>query len=268
MKTNFGVLLALLLVLMPISGCQPEPEKKGDTAVQNENQVYQVSTINALMQGVYEGESTFGELQDKGNLGIGTFEALDGEMIMIDGVFYQVKSDGKVLVAAADQKTPFADITHYWADDVANIKSIDSMASLQKTIDPYLKNPNIFYAIRVDGTFDYIKARSVPAQSQPYPPLDQAIKQQQVFEYKNVEGTILGFWCPAYVNGINMPGYHFHFISKDRQQGGHLLECQVREALLGIDRTEDFAMHLPDSEAFSQSNLGQDQSKALNKVER
>lgn len=260
---------ALLVLLTVLAGCQPEPEpEKNQNADQNQDQVYQVSTLNALQLGVYDGETTFAEMQDKGNLGIGTFEALDGEMIMLDGVFYQVRADGNVYQVKADMTCPFADLTYYYADDVMNVQSIDSLASLQKTIDTMRKDPNHFYAIRVDGTFDYIKARSVPAQDEPYPPLSEAVLQQKVFEYQNVEGTILGFWCPRFVDGINMPGYHFHFLSKDRQQGGHLLDAKVRQAIIGVDYTEDFAMHLPRGDAFSQSDLGQDQSQALEKAER
>lgn len=259
--------LGLILALMCIGGCQtaPEPAKK---AAVDQDLLYQVSTINALMQGIYDGDTTYGEIQDKGNLGIGTFQALDGEMVMIDGVFYQIKSDGKVYAVKPEMIAPFADLTYYSADQTTIVKNIDSVASLQKAIEPLITNKNLFYAIRVDGAFSYIKVRSVPAQVKPYPLLSEAVKNQQVFEYQNVEGTILGFWSPEYINGINVPGYHLHFISKDRQKGGHLLDCKMSEATAGVDVTDNFILDLPQGQDFAQSNLAQDQSKQVQKVER
>lgn len=269
MKRGLTIITVILGAFVMLAGCQPAAgpaeTEKSET---NRELIYQVSTINALMQGVYDGETSFADLQGKGDLGIGTFEALDGEMILIDGVFYQVRADGKVYQVKGEMTCPFADLTYYDADLIKDIENIDSLAGLQHIVDTMRCDANHFYAIRVDGTFKYIKARSVPPQTEPYPPLSEAVKQQVVFEYEDIEGSIIGFWSPQFVDGVNMPGYHFHFISKDRQRGGHLLEARIQKAQIGVDYTTDFAMHLPEGEAFSSSNLSQDQSQALEKAER
>lgn len=269
MKNRFVFAITLLASIIVLAGCQPEPEMpKALEPDIDQEQIYQVSTLNALQAGVYQGEVSFDELQEKGNLGIGTFEALDGEMIMIDGVFYQVRSDGKVYGVKPEMTTPFANVTYYSADEVKTVNKLESLGELQTCVDSLRADSNHFYAIRIDGTFEYIKVRSVPAQSQPYPPLSEAVLGQTVFEYQDVEGSILGFWCPGFVDGINMPGYHFHFISKDRLKGGHLLDARVIQASIGVDFTDGFSMHLPVGEAFSSSNLNEDQSQALEKAER
>lgn len=266
-KSSYTAVGGLLIALLLICGCQGAP-KSVQPVLPNQDLLYQVSTINALMQGVYEGETTYGQLQDKGDLGIGTFEALDGEMVMVDGVFYQIKADGKVYPVKPEMIAPFADVTYYSADQTITLSNIDGVANLQKAIDPLITNRNLFCAIRIDGTFSYIKVRSVPAQVKPYPLLSEAVQNQKVFEYQNVEGTILGFWSPDFINGINVPGYHLHFISKDRTIGGHLLDCKVSQAQVGVDVTDDFTLDLPKNQAFSQSDLARDQTSEVQKVER
>ena len=62
--------------------------------------------MTALLDGIYDGEMTIGELLGKGNFGIGTFDALDGEMIILDGVCYQLRGDGTATIADLDQERP------------------------------------------------------------------------------------------------------------------------------------------------------------------
>jgi len=135
-------------------------------------------------------------------------------------------------------------------------------------LDALLPTENIFYAIKVDGVFDYVKARSVPKQDKPYPPLAEAIKDQSVFEFNDVGGTIVGFRCPEYVDGTNVPGYHFHFITEDRQAGGHLLECRLQNVTVQIDYTSRFYMVLPESNDFYQMDLSQDNQGEPEEVEK
>lgn len=228
--------------------------------------VFQVSTINALLQGVYDGEITCRELKKQGNFGIGTFEGLDGEMIMLDNDIYQVKDDGTVIFPENRVTSPFATVTFFDTDFKQRVRDIESSNSLQQLLNKTISNKNLIYAIRLDGKFKYVKARSVPGQVKPYPPLAEATKNQPVFEFANIKGTLVGFWFPQYVQGINVSGYHLHFISEDRKHGGHLLDCNVDDGLIQVDRSGDFHMMLPQGEAFSAVELSTDRSKELEKV--
>jgi len=118
---------------------------------------------------------------------------------------------------------------------------------LQQYLDNLLPKKDIFYAIKIEGTFKYIKARNIPGQNKPYPQFSEVVKNQLIFEFNDVEGTIVGFWCPAYVEGMSVPGYHFHFITKDRKTGGHLLECQMQDVKIEIDYTPEFHVALSES---------------------
>ena len=256
---NTCFFLSVLLVLL-FSGCSTVQTEK--------DALFQVSTINALLAGVYDGEITFQELKQHGDFGIGTFNALDGEMIAIDGNFFQVKSDGIAYVVKDSEKTPFAAVTYFKPDKFFVLNNIRSFDQLEKQIDNVLPTKNIFYAIRIDGVFDYIKTRSVPKQKKPYPPLLEAVKHQTVFEYKNIKGTIAGLWCPSFVKELNVTGYHFHFIDEDRKAGGHLLECKFKEAKVFIDYTSSFYMVLPESSDFFRKDLQEGKEGQIHKIEK
>ena len=254
--------LALLIAsLISVAGCSPATQVDRDT-------IFQTSTIGALMKGIYEGQMTLGELRPHGDFGLGTFEALDGEMVELDGKFYQVKLDGSVHAVPDGMKTPFAAVTFFDNDKAVNLDRQLDLNGLQSFIDTLLPGVNLFYAVRIDGKFSYMKTRSVPAQIQPYPLLADAVKGQQVLEFKDVEGTMIGFRCPPYIEGVNVPGYHFHFLDKDRKQGGHVLDCTASGVKIVIDKTAGMIMALPDTPGFNQLNLGAGTPEGLKQVEQ
>lgn len=230
--------------------------------------LFQYSTIDALLAGVYDGRLTNRELKQKGNLGLGTFNALDGEMLVLDGKIYQVTIDGKVSQAPDTGKTPFAAVTAFTPKKFVTLKKAANLPELTKLIDQDLPTGNIFYALKIEGRFSQVKTRSVPRQVKPYPPLAQVVEKQAVFNFKDVEGTMLGFRCPDFVKGVNVPGYHLHFLTKDRKAGGHVLDCVVENLTVQVDPIHKFDLVLPEDQEFYRLNLGKDQSGDLKKVEK
>ncbi|MCJ7806912.1 MAG: acetolactate decarboxylase [Clostridia bacterium] len=261
---KIAIALSFLLLCMIIAGYAI-----GKTVLKpDEEVIYQVSTINALASGLYDGQVSLTEIQNRGDLGIGTFAALDGEMILIDGVVYQARYEGTVVAIDDQEKTPFAIVTFFNEDDRSEDLKSASYESLQRKLDSLITNPNLFYAFYISGDFSYIQVRSVPPQEKPYPLLVEVTKNQPTFEYENVKGSLIGFWCPDYVNGINVPGYHLHFISDDRTQGGHLLEVSIKDALVLVDRTPSFQMTLPDDHRLAMIDLGEDKSEEIESIEK
>jgi acetolactate decarboxylase len=237
-------------------------------SAQGPNELYQVSTINALLQGVYDGESTIKDLEQHGNFGIGTLNSLDGELIGLDGKYYQVKASGQVVEVPGNTKIPFATVLNFKSQQNVKINDLADYDAIQKYLDKTINDQNYFYAIRIDGVFSSVKTRSIPAQTRPYKTLAEASKEQCVFEFQNIRGTVVGFWCPKYVNGVNVPGYHLHFISADRQHGGHILGLGAAAGDVQIARVMDFRMVLPGAGDFQKAALGKDLSKELNAVEK
>lgn len=256
-------IIYLLVLALAFSwvGCSGSPGK--------DDTLFQVSTINALLDGDYQGAMTFGELRRHGTFGLGTFDALDGEMIGLEGRFYQIKADGVAYPVPDSLTTPFAVVTVFEAD--MTLPSQDGMdyEALQRYLDEMIPDNTIFYAVKIEGTFQYIKTRSVPKQETPYPPLVEVVKEQTVFEFHDIEGTIVGFRCPDSVKGVNVPGYHLHFITEDRTAGGHLLACRLQEAIIALDYTGEFYMVLPQhDETPSKNSSTRDRSAELKKVEQ
>lgn len=255
-KGFFGSLL--LVVIFGLAGCLSAPV---DT-------VTQVSTIDALLAGVYDGHMACGELLKNGNFGIGTFDGLDGEMVVLDGTVYQVKADGRVYTPGPRLTTPFAAVVRFQPDRALTVEDPLSYDDLKKLLDKEVPDQNIFCGIRIDGRFSFMKTRSVPAQKKPYPTLVEVTKNQPVFEMTDVTGTIVGFRCPPYVKGINVAGYHLHFISRDRTSGGHILAFNSEDAAIRIDACNRFLLVLPKtSDAFSSTDLNIDRESELEKVE-
>jgi len=238
------------------------------TEQENESQeIVQISTIDALMQGVFDGSTLLSDLTGMGDFGIGTFNALDGEMTLLNGVFYQVKADGNVYEPDIHStKTPFATITCFEPEWTRPVFSMDYNV-LKDTIDRLKTSSNLFYAIQVKGTFSYIRTRSVPAQKKPYPTLAEVTADQPEFEARSVTGTLAGFYCPPYVTGINVTGYHLHFISDDKHFGGHVLELELQEGTLMLDQVATFRLLLPEEGDFLDTDLTEDLSEELEDVE-
>ena len=190
--------------------------------------IVQISTIDALMQGVFDGSTPLSRLKEYGDFGIGTFNALDGEMIFLDSSFYQVKADGKIYKPLKSVLSPFASVTFFNPETTRNVSSM-SYIRLKTMIDSMMGSPNLFYAIKLHGTFHRVKTRSVPVQHKPYPTLAKVTVNQPEFEFQSVTGTVSGFYCPPFVTGINVPGYHLHFLSDGLDFGGHILEFELEK---------------------------------------
>lgn len=248
----------LFLLLALLTGCATAPK---DT-------ITQISTIDALVAGAYDGQLTLGELLTHGDLGIGTFDALEGELIILDGRAYQARTDGTVQLMPAETTTPFATVVRFDANQAVPLNTRLTVKTLQSKIEELAPNKNLFVAIRLDGTFPAMKVRSVPKQQKPYPPLADVTQHQTVFEYTRVTGTVLGFRCPEFVKGVNVPGYHLHFISADKTQGGHVLDFTTDKCLLQLDTCNRFYMMLTEQKQFAKLDLSKDRSAELERIEK
>lgn len=224
--------------------------------------LFQVSTSGALVQGVYERAVSSNLLLNYGDFGLGTFENLDGEMVVLDGAIYQVRSDGKVTKIEKDVGTPFAVVTHFVADQDQMIENASSFKDLAKICDRYRDSDNLFYAFRIDGHFGNVHTRAMRETLEGLP-LAKAAAIQPEFEFTGVDGTLVGIWAPQFSSALNIAGYHFHFLSEDRSKGGHLLECSGKHLRIRVERLNDFHLSLPESEEFLRADLTKDTSTDL-----
>ncbi|WP_067075374.1 acetolactate decarboxylase [Methanoculleus horonobensis] len=236
-------------------------------ASEDRDALFQVSTIDALLQGTYDGSMTFDELARHGDFGIGCGDRLDGELIGVDGKWYLVRVDGRAYPVAGNATTPFAAATFFDPEITIAVDEPVNLTALESRVQAEFPSENLFYAIRVDGTFPHVVTRSVPAQEKPYPRLADVTANQTVFTFENVPGTAVGFWTPELAEGINVPGYHLHFITSDRTAGGHVLDMVMAEGTVQVDTTMNFTMALPSGGDFLTVDLSGDLSDDLEKVE-
>jgi len=228
--------------------------------------LYQVSTATALVEGIYQGAVRVGTLREHGDLGLGTFEDLDGEMVVVDGHFFQVRGDGSVREVDDGVLSPFAVITRFAPEPAIALDQCPDMSHLTSRFDSLRHSDNVFYALRVDGKFDYVHSRAM-CRTKEGVPLVRAAAVQPEFEFREVSGTLVGFWTPEYAKTFNVPGYHLHFVSADRAQGGHLLQCRGTNLYLQIQREGYYHIALPETEDFLKANLRRDPTEDLTRAE-
>jgi len=210
----------------------------------NDSSIYLCAPVNALVEGIYEQKIPFAHIRQHGDFGLGTFDQLDGEMVMLDGQIYQMKADGQVNRVDDDALTPFACVTFFQPMTRDTLDQETSYADFLQWLLSLLPSPNIFYALRIDGWFSQVKVRSVPKQES-YRPLVEVAREQPIFEFHEIEGTLAGFFTPSFMASLNVPGLHLHFLSADRQHGGHLLECQPRQVGVGVQLINTLQLGLP-----------------------
>jgi len=232
---------------------------------------FQTSTLEALLDGAYDGDLTIGELRRHGDLGLGTFDALDGEMVVLDGEVWRARADGTVVRAADDARTPFAVVTPFAADATVAIEAAMGQEELlAQAVRAMPARPSVAdaaLAIRFDGRLEAVHARSVPPQPRPYPPLAEAAATQRTFELGPAEGSLVGFAFPAWAGGVELPGAHLHAITADRARGGHVLHARVGPGVLRVAAVTDLHLELPPGVELPAAGLDADRAATLDRLE-
>ena len=284
MKKIITVLLAAAMVT-PLAACSAQQsgnnggqqetaaaqtEMKSAQTENDRETIYQVALLQSLTQGYYDGIIKVSELKKHGDIGIGTFEGVNGEMIVLNGTVYQALGDGSVQEAADDETVPFSNVTFFDKDGSFELSGINDVNALKEKLNAMVEGngKNLFYFVKMSGTFEKMNVRSEIKQEKPYKTLDKALEtDQREFNYDNITGTVVALYCPDYMNGLNTPGWHFHFISDDKTKGGHLLDLQFGKATAEYDATPEFEMCLTDNGDFQKMELSKDVSDAIKKVE-
>lgn len=205
---------------------------------------FQTSTLEALLDGRYDGDVTIRELRRHGDLGLGTLDGLDGELAVVDGEFWRAGVDGRLRRVDDGARTPFAVVTRFEPDEVVEVAEPLDHQGLLALVERHVRGDGCA-AIRVDGRFDLVHARSVPRQRPPYRPLAEVAAEQRTFDLEDVDATLVGFRFPSAAGGVNVPGHHLHAVSADRSRGGHVLHAALRSGTVAVDRLDDLHMELP-----------------------
>lgn len=231
----------------------------------------QVALLQSLTLGHFDGSITAAELKTLGDIGIGTFDGLNGELIMLDGVIYRANQDLEVNVVDDKITIPFSNVTFFNKDFAVKLKDISDKNALETLLNKFVQKhgSNAFYFVKIPATFNSILVRSEAGQKKPYPTLVQALQAtQQEKTFEGIKGTVVGLYCPAYMGGLNSTGWHFHFVSEDKKSGGHVLDMNIKSGVVEFDKTDNFNMKLPQKGNFQKLDLAQDLSKDIKKAEQ
>lgn len=231
--------------------------------------LFQYGIANAFINGVYEGKLTTADLKREGDFGLGAPNLIDGELTVIDGRAYQTTADGTTREAPDTLKTPFAFVSTFRADTVASLLNIKSLDELFLKLQALLANKSTIYAVRITGMFSQIETRAFsPVSSKPFKPLTQLLAKQHLFQYDQMYGTMVGFYMPPYLSGLNIVGLHFHYLSADRKKGGHVVNLRADHLKVELSEINGFHLHIPDTEDFRSFGFSSGNSHDLNVIEK
>ncbi len=224
--------------------------------------IFQVSTSGAIVRGLYRGCVSVGDLRTHGDLGLGTFEGLDGEMILLDGRCYQARADGTVVEADDEALTPFATVVRFFPDSSSPLGEVPTYAAFTEALDTLRGTDNAIVAIRARGRFTSVQVRAA-CRTESGVDLVTATEHQSVFGLQDVDATIVGFWTPAYARTIGIGGYHLHLVTDDRRHGGHVLDLAATDAVVELHQVTDLRVAIPETEEFLRADLSGSDDEAL-----
>ncbi|HEX4483880.1 MAG TPA: acetolactate decarboxylase [Solirubrobacteraceae bacterium] len=230
------------------------------------HELFQTSTVQALLGGAYDGDVTLAEVLEHGDLGLGTLDGLDGELIVLGGEAWKAQLDCTLVRVDGEAKTPYAVVVPFSPGEPQALLGPFGEAELEARLGEAVTGASRPTAVRLDGRFAEVHVRSVPRQSPPYRPLAEVISQQQISVLKDVVGTMVGFCFPDALDGIEMAGAHLHFLSDDRTRGGHVLSYTLLQAVARLDAASGLHVELPAAVAPPRHGASVDEG-ALQQIE-
>jgi acetolactate decarboxylase len=242
-------------------------KRKMNSNGQRDGSLYICAPLNALVEGIYEENIHLNEIMKRGDFGIGTFDDLDGEMVILDGAIYQITADGRVNRIDDPALTPYAEVTFFKPALFFDLDCEVQYGRFLEWLKSLIPSPNIFYAIRIDGEFARVRARSVPKQAN-YRPLADIVAEQAIFSFENIMGTLAGFYTPEFMSSLSVPGHHLHFLSTDLESGGHLVACSPRKVRASIQLIHRLELDMPMTQDYLKLKFHRDVSSDLDKIEK
>ncbi|GGH21916.1 acetolactate decarboxylase [Mucilaginibacter phyllosphaerae] len=231
------------------------------------NTLYTAGHASAFIGGLYDAVYPYTNVLKHGNFGLGAPDKLDGEILILDSKIYQTQATGKTFEVKRTELTPFTVVNFFKAQKTAKTTLKLPKNHLFKYLDSILTNKNGIYAIKITGSFGLIKTRAFPPVARPYVPLADMLPLQHFFTFNNIRGTLVGYRIPAFMDGPNITGYHFHFLSDDKKAGGHIIELLTDNITIGIDEMDSFLVDIPQTEEFNNFDFKKDRREEVKRVE-
>lgn len=255
-----------LFILFSYNAC-PAFAQSADS-LGRDNNLFSAGHAGGFVGGLYDAFYPYKQLEQKGDFGLGAPANLDGELMMLNGKYYQTRYTGITTQLADTGKTPYATVCFFRPGKVIHVKDKLTKAQLFKLLDSVLNNQNGMYAIHISGNFKYVKTRAFPPVTQrPYTPIAAMLDKQQFFEFNALQGDLIGFKLPEFLAGPAISGYHFHFLSADKVKGGHMTDLITGDITIEIETLNSFTLNVPQTTDFRNYNFKNNNAADIKSVE-
>jgi acetolactate decarboxylase len=234
------------------------------------NSLFTVGIGSGLIGGLYDGFYPYSALKQHGDFGLGAPDKLDGEIMIFRGKVYQTRHTGKTFEVNDHELTPFSMINFFHPDIKVTPHKVLDKTGLFQLLDSILTNVNGMYAIHISGKFSYIKTRAFPpVQAHQHTPLADMLNLQHFFEFKATEGDLIGYRLPYFMDNTNISGYHFHFLSAQKDAGGHIIDLRsAADISIEIDMLDSYTIKVPAGTDFEHFDFKKNREEDIKSVER
>jgi len=227
--------------------------------------LFQASTISAIEKGHYDYTISIEYFLRNGDTGIGTYNGHNGEAIFLDGVAYNGCASGEVKIMDFPQTgISFGAITKFNSEVpevvVEDITDLDTLYRLL-TEKCLTKGPNFFYVIKVFGHFNEIAVTAAYKQRKPFRPLSVIEKEMRTYNYKDLDGTLVGIFAPKYLGKTSFNGWSVHFISEDKLKGGKVVSLKAASLRTKINLVDKWEVKLPNNKGFVNENFSKEDAE-------
>ncbi|MDN6640848.1 MAG: acetolactate decarboxylase [Tetragenococcus sp.] len=218
--------------------------------------LFHYNTLGTLMKGGFDGTFPFSEVLKNGGIGIGTVDHLDGELVILDHHGYRFDVKGQMHEVQPEETTPYAAAIDFNPENKTTFNEKISKDTLEEKLANQFSSKNVFQAVKLHGTFQKIRCRSVQKQEKPYPDLVDVARDQAEFTAENVTGTLVGIYTPELFGTISATGFHLHFISDNHRFGGHVLAFEIDKPTIEWQTVDTLEQKFPtDDTTFMQTDF-------------
>ena len=233
--------------------------------------IYQISTLQSLVMGNYYGGVSVEQLLAHGDTGLGMFAAADGELVMLRHQCYRILGDGSAVLAAPTERVTFASVSFLEEGEHIGFGHVGSLDELRAALDERVEilGPNNLYVLQIDGDFCRVAARTELRQEPPFEKFaDVLARDERRFVFENLSGSLVCFYFPAYLEGVNTGGWHFHFLDDARTCGGHVFDMEMVKGRALLNKTDRFIMDLPHNPEFQEAALENASKEEIKGIEQ
>jgi acetolactate decarboxylase len=217
--------------------------------------LYNANTRSAYQAGYYLGSFSIGTILRHGDTGLGACDGNDGELVIDRGKAWRSDVHGVNHELNDDDTSPFATVVAWQSADRFTVDQPMNRAEFDAAIGARLPLDNRIWALRVSGQFDRVTAGASARQHAPTRPLEEVMAEYSRHTWTDTAGSLIGFYGPPFLKGVDYVGFHYHWLSDDHQHGGHVFDYAPRSVVVEAQEVSSYTTELPASEDFYRLDL-------------